>query len=121
GPALLAAAAREHRLTLVHVSTDYVFNGTVTDHREDEPPAPLGVYGQSKAAGEVAVGSVPAHYLLRTSWVVGDGGNFVRTMRRLADEGASPAVVDDQWGRPTFATELARAVRHLLTVRAPYG
>ena len=113
--------AREHRLTLVHFSTDYVFDGTRTAHTEDEPFSPLGVYGQTKAAGDLAVATVPRHYLLRTSWVVGDGGNFVRTMRSLAERGVSPSVVDDQVGRLTFATELARATRHLLDTRAAYG
>lgn len=121
GPANLARAASEHGLTLVHFSTDYVFDGTVAEHREDEPPSPLGVYGQSKAAGDLAVVATPRHYVVRTSWVVGDGANFVRTMARLADEGASPSVVDDQVGRLTFSDELARAVRHLLGTRAAYG
>lgn len=121
GPAHLARAAAEHSLTLVHFSSDYVFDGARTDHPEDEPPSPLGVYGQSKAAGELAATAAPRHYVVRTSWVVGDGPNFVRTMARLADEGVSPAVVDDQVGRLTFTTELARAVRHLLTTRASFG
>ncbi len=121
GPAVLAAIAREHGITLVHYSTDYVFDGTVARHTEDEPVAPLSVYGQSKAAGELAVATVPRHYLLRTTWVVGDGANFVRTMASLADRGVSPSVVDDQHGRLTFADELARATVHLLETRAPYG
>ncbi|HET9499164.1 MAG TPA: bifunctional dTDP-4-dehydrorhamnose 3,5-epimerase family protein/NAD(P)-dependent oxidoreductase [Marmoricola sp.] len=113
-PANLARAAREHGLTLVHYSTDYVFDGTAERHTEDEPVAPLGVYGQSKAAGEIAVRSAPRHLVLRTSWLIGDGNNFVRTMRSLAERGVSPTVVDDQVGRLTFADELARATRHLL-------
>ena len=120
-PAALARLADEHRLTLVHFSTDYVFDGTRAEHREDEPVAPLGVYGQSKAAGELAVAATPRHYLLRTSWLVGDGGNFVRTMQRLAADGVSPTVVADQVGRLTFTSELARATRHLLDVGAPFG
>jgi len=120
-PAHLAAAAREHRLTLVHYSSDYVFDGTLEPHVEDEPYAPLGVYGQTKAAGELAARSAPRHYVLRTSWVVGDGANFVRTMVTLADKGVSPSVVDDQVGRLTFTDELARATRHLLDHDAPYG
>jgi len=120
-PALLARLAVEHRFTLVHYSTDYVFDGTLGVHDEDEPLSPLGVYGQAKAAGDLAVRGAPAHYLLRTSWLVGDGANFVRTMQRLAAQGACPEVVDDQVGRLTFAHELARATRHLLGSRAPYG
>lgn len=120
-PAALARLAIEHRLTLVHYSTDYVFDGSRTEHPEDEPLTPLGVYGQSKAAGDLAVGCCPRHYLLRTSWVVGEGRNFVRTMQALAARGVSPRVVDDQVGRLTFTTELARATRHLLESGAPYG
>ncbi len=120
-PAHLARVAAEHRITLVHYSTDYVFDGSVEQHTEDEPFTPLGVYGQSKAAGDLAVSGAPRHYVLRTSWVVGEGRNFVRTMRQLAHDGVSPAVVNDQFGRLSFTTELARATRHLLTTRAAYG
>ena len=117
----LAAAAREHRLTLVHFSTDYVFDGSLEVHTEDEPLSPLGVYGQSKAAGELAAATAPRHYVLRTSWLIGDGPNFVRTMTDLAARGVAPSVVDDQIGRLTFTDELVRATRHLLETGAPYG
>jgi len=120
-PAHLARAASAHGLTLVHYSTDYVFDGTDELHEESEPVTPLGVYGQSKAAGELAAASTSRHYVLRTSWVVGEGANFVRTMARLADEGVSPSVVNDQIGRLTFTDELARATRHLLEKRPSYG
>ncbi|GAA2127032.1 sugar nucleotide-binding protein [Nocardioides bigeumensis] len=123
-PAALARIAAEHRLTLVHFSSEYVFDGTAAldpGHTEDEPLSPLGVYAQSKAAGDLAVGTTPRHYLLRTSWVIGDGHNFVRTMASLAEKGVSPSVVDDQIGRLTFATELSRATRHLVDSGAAYG
>src|SRR5699024_8463895 len=107
----LARIATEHRLLLVHVSTDYVFDGTVSEHTEDEPVAPLNVYGQTKAAGEIAVATVPRHYIVRTSWVIGDGHNFVRTMKRLAKEGVSPKVVNDQHGRLTLAQDLAYGIK----------
>ena len=113
--------AREHGLTLVHYSSDYVFDGTECEHDEDEPLSPLGVYGQTKAAGDLAVSLAPQHYILRTSWVIGDGGNFVRTMQRLAEQGIAPSVVEDQVGRLTFTGELARATRHLMDTAAPYG
>ncbi len=112
--ARLARLAARHGFTLVHYSTDYVFDGSRDEHDEDEPLTPLGVYGQSKAAGDVAVGTAPRHYVVRTSWVVGDGANFVRTMARLADEGVTPDVVADQVGRLTFTDEIVRATRHLL-------
>ena len=124
GPALIAAAAVAHRMTMVHYSTDYVFDGGGSGPDgfvEDDPVAPLGGYGQSKAAGEFAVRAVPHHYLLRTSGVVGEGRNFVRTMAELAAAGGCPQVVDDQIGRLTFADELARATRHLLEVDAAPG
>lgn len=120
-PAALATLAASHGFTLVHFSSDYVYDGRLDEHDEEEPLAPLGGYGQSKAAGDVAVAKAPRHYLVRTSWLVGDGSNFVRTMARLADEGSAPTVVADQLGRLTFADELARAVRHLVRGRAPYG
>jgi dTDP-4-dehydrorhamnose reductase len=120
-PATLARLADEHRFTLVHYSTEYVFDGTVTPHAEDEPLSPLGVYAQSKAAGDLAVGTARRHYVLRTSWVIGDGNNFVRTMQRLAGDGVSPSVVSDQVGRLTFTDELTRATQHLVGTGAPYG
>jgi dTDP-4-dehydrorhamnose reductase/dTDP-4-dehydrorhamnose 3,5-epimerase len=117
----VARAAVEHSLTLVHISSDYVFDGTAEIHFEDEVPTPLGVYGQSKAAGDLAAATVPRHYIIRTSWVVGEGRNFVRTMAALAAKGVSPAVVDDQWGRLSFASDIASGIRHLLRNKAPYG
>jgi len=117
----LAATAARHRLTVVHVSSDYVFDGTREVHDEAEPFSPLGVYGQTKAAGDAVVSTIARHYIVRTSWVIGDGGNFVRTMARLAKDGVSPSVVDDQFGRLTFTTELARGIVHLLDSGAPYG
>jgi dTDP-4-dehydrorhamnose 3,5-epimerase/reductase len=120
-PATLARIATEHRITLVHYSSDYVFDGTAEVHTEDEAYAPLGVYAQTKAAGDIAVATAPRHYVLRTSWVIGDGHNFVRTMQQLAEKGVSPTVVDDQVGRLTFTGELARATRHLVETSAPYG
>ena len=122
GVAALARVATAHRLTLVHISSDYVFDGAATrPYREDDAMAPLGVYGQTKAAGDQIVGTVPRHYVVRTSWVIGDGRNFVRTMLSLAERGIDPSVVDDQFGRLTFTSELARAIRHLLETRAPHG
>lgn len=117
----LAEIARSLNATFVNVSTDYVFDGTSHIHAETESISPLNVYGQSKAAGELATRIAQKHYLVRTSWVVGDGKNFVRTMESLAARGIDPKVVSDQYGRLTFASELARSIVHLLDVRAPYG
>lgn len=111
----LTAAALKHDLTLIHVSSEYVFDGTQTPHTEDEPFSPLGVYAQSKAAGDIAASLAPKHYILRTTWVIGDGKNFVRTMLGLGKKGIAPTVVSDQIGRLTFTSELVRAIDHLLT------
>jgi dTDP-4-dehydrorhamnose 3,5-epimerase len=119
--ASLASVAAANGITLVHVSSDYVFDGSVTEHSEDEPFTPLGVYGQSKAAGDAVVSAVPRHYILRTSWVIGEGNNFVATMASLAGRGIKPSVVNDQTGRLTFTADLAAGIRHLLDTGAPYG
>ncbi len=118
----LARAVRTCGATLVHVSSEYVFDGKHEGpHPDDWPANPLSVYGQSKADGDIQAGYVTKHYLVRTTWVVGEGGNFVRTMAGLADRGASPTVVDDQIGRPTFTTDLAAGIGHLVRTRAPFG
>lgn len=117
----LAEVAKNHDAVFVNVSTDYVFDGTKENHSEEEALNPLNVYGQSKAAGELATRIAPKHYLVRTSWVVGEGKNFVRTMSTLAERGINPSVVSDQFGRLTFASELARAILHLVQAKAPVG
>lgn len=122
GPAALARIAAENGITLVHVSSDYVFDGSSErPYLESDPLGPLGVYGQSKAAGDLAVATAPRHYIVRTSWVIGTGNNFVRTMASLAERGIDPKVVDDQRGRLTFASQIAAFIRHLLDVRPAYG
>jgi dTDP-4-dehydrorhamnose reductase len=118
----LADAATEHGFTLVHVSSEYVFDGRHDGPMpEDLEPSPLSVYGRSKADGDRKASKTERHYLIRTTWVVGDGNNFVRTMTSLADRGIAPSVVDDQVGRPTFATDLAAGIAHLLGTGAPFG
>ncbi len=122
GPAALAAVARRHDLTLVHLSSEYVFDGRDPEpYREDHPVAPLSAYGASKAAGDLAARGADRHYLVRPTWVVGEGRNFVRTMLGLAATGVEPTVVDDQIGRPTFAADVASAVVALVATGAPYG
>ncbi|SOC47746.1 dTDP-4-dehydrorhamnose 3,5-epimerase [Blastococcus aggregatus] len=118
----LARAVRTCGATLVHISTEYVFDGRHEGpHPEDWPANPLSVYGQSKADGDLQAGYVTKHYLVRTTWVAGEGGNFVRTMAGLADRGVSPSVVDDQIGRITHADDLAAGIKHLVETRAPFG
>jgi dTDP-4-dehydrorhamnose 3,5-epimerase len=117
----LARVALAHDMTLLHISSDYVFDGTREPHMEDEPFSPLSVYGASKAAGDIIVSMLDKHYILRTTWVIGEGKNFVRTMLNLAEKAVSPTVVSDQIGRLTFTSELVRAIDHLLSMAAPYG
>jgi len=117
----LARTAVEHDLTLVQVSSDYVFDGSEEAHPEGEAFSPLGVYGQSKAAGDAVVSVVPRHYIVRTSWVIGEGNNFVRTMSSLAGRGIAPSVVNDQIGRLSFTQDIAAGIKHLLESGAAYG
>jgi dTDP-4-dehydrorhamnose 3,5-epimerase len=109
-------------LTLVHVSSDYVFDGTSdSPYGEAEAFSPLGVYGQTKAAADALVATVTQHYILRTSWVIGEGNNFVRTMASLAERGIKPSVVNDQIGRLTFTHDLAACIQHLLSTNSAFG
>lgn len=117
----LCLYAAQHTATLVHVSTDYVFDGLTPNHSETEVVGPLNTYGQSKAAGELAVSILPKHYIIRTQWLIGDGKNFVRTMYELGKKGVSPTVVNDQFGRLTFANSLADFISYLLEHEHVYG
>jgi dTDP-4-dehydrorhamnose reductase len=113
GPRLLAENCRRERLPLIHISTDYVFDGRkVTPYTEMDSIAPLGVYGRSKAAGDAYVReALEEHVILRTSWVYGvHGSNFLKTILRLAVERREIRVVADQKGCPTGTTDLAEAV-----------
>ena len=113
GPAYLASACEKVGIPLVHISTDYVFDGQKQgSYLVTDPVSPLGVYGKSKAAGEVAVREhLPEHVILRTSWVYGvHGHNFVKTMLRLGREREVIHVVADQYGCPTYAADLAEAI-----------
>ncbi|MFG1230461.1 dTDP-4-dehydrorhamnose reductase [Xanthobacter wiegelii] len=113
GPALLAQATRTAGIPLVHVSTDYVFDGTADrPYVETDPIGPLGVYGASKLAGELAVRSGnPRSVVMRTAWVLSrHRANFLKTMLRLAETRPQLRVVGDQFGCPTSAAEIAEAL-----------
>jgi dTDP-4-dehydrorhamnose reductase len=116
GPKNLGAVTAGLGIRIMHVSTDFVFDGSKkTPYREDDATGPLSVYGKSKLQGEAGLSSVAEDYVIvRTSWLYGrDGGNFVRTILRLAEERDTLDVVDDQRGSPTYALDLAGALRDL--------
>jgi dTDP-4-dehydrorhamnose reductase len=113
GPANLADYCQQSALPLIHISTDYVFDGSKAgSYCEDDAVAPLGVYGQSKEAGESEVRRrIQAHLIIRTAWLYGvHGQNFVNTMLRLGKERETIRVVGDQRGCPTYAADLANTI-----------
>ena len=116
GPRNLAIAARETGAKLLHVSTDYVFDGTKeTPYYESDPICPQSVYGSTKAEAEKMVQQMADRYfILRTAWLYGDGKNFAKTMLRLAETNDTVKVVGDQYGTPTSAYELAKGLDSLL-------
>ncbi|MEO7994070.1 MAG: dTDP-4-dehydrorhamnose reductase, partial [bacterium] len=117
----LALACEEFGALMVYISTDYVFDGTKNKpYREYDHPNPINVYGESKLLGEEYVKQLLIrHFIIRTSWLVGKkGGNFVKTIAKLAQERTELNVVNDQFGRPTFTSDLAAAIRQL--IETPY-
>ncbi|WP_426595908.1 dTDP-4-dehydrorhamnose reductase [Pectobacterium brasiliense] len=124
GPQNLAIVATKYNVRLVHVSTDYVFDGSATEpYSEDSATNPLSVYGNTKLAGEQAVTKVsPEAIIVRTAWVFSEyGNNFVKTMLRLAKERDSLSIVNDQRGCPTYAGDLAQTIISLLEKNAVGG
>jgi dTDP-4-dehydrorhamnose reductase len=115
-PGIIAAACAECGATLVHFSTDYVFDGTNREYREDDHPNPINVYGQSKLEGEIAVQENTDDYrIIRTSWLYGSHGrNFVDTILTLSKQMPGVRVVNDQWGKPTYTVDLAQKTPELL-------
>lgn len=116
GPRNLSIAASETGAKLMHISTDYVFPGTQDRPlTEFDPVGPTSMYGKTKLAGENFVKEFSEkHFIIRTAWLYGDGKNFVKTMLRLAEDHREVGVVKDQYGTPTSAAELAKAVKYLL-------
>ncbi|WP_275002765.1 dTDP-4-dehydrorhamnose reductase [Promicromonospora iranensis] len=124
GAANLARATAASGARLVHVSTDYVFDGGATEpYREDAPVRPRSAYGRTKAAGEWAVrAEAPDALVVRTAWLYGAGGRcFPRTIARVAGERDRLSVVDDQTGQPTWTADLADLVVRLVAAEAPGG
>ncbi|MBI9085428.1 MAG: dTDP-4-dehydrorhamnose reductase [Desulfobacterales bacterium] len=128
GPANLSEICKKQKVPLIHISTDFVFDGERrTPYLPDEPMNPLSVYGRTKAAGEEAVRELlPRHLIVRTSWLyASNGANFVATMLRLGREHKKIRVVSDQFGSPTCAADLATALlsmgRQVLKNDGPWG
>ena len=117
-PEIMAEMAQKISASLVHISTDYVFDGKhYTSYKEDDLTNPLGIYGQSKLRGEIGIrNNCDNHIILRTAWVYGckGHGNFVKTMLRLGQEKAELRVVEDQIGTPTWSYDIANAIANLL-------
>jgi dTDP-4-dehydrorhamnose reductase len=114
----LALTARLKKARLLHISTDYVFDGRKEEaYLETDTPNPLGIYGHSKLQGELHIReNIDSHVILRTAWLYGpDGNNFVRTMLRLFQERAEVRIVADQWGSPTLAGDLADVILQIIT------
>lgn len=117
GAAKLAEQCAANSIKLIHVSTDFVFDGQLSrPYKEDDPISPLGVYGASKAAGEKGVLKAdPSAVVVRTSWLYSSfGGNFVKTMRKLGEDRDSLNVIYDQIGTPTYARDLANAILQII-------
>lgn len=121
----IAQVCLENDCTLLHVSTDFVFDGKkTTPYTENDHTHPQGIYGQTKRDGELEISRIlPAHFVIRTSWVYSEfGHNFMKTMLRLASEREELQVVDDQIGTPTYAVDLAHAlVQIVLSRKTQYG
>ena len=122
-PRVLAEEANKSQALLIHISTDYVFDGKNNrPYQENDLTNPLSIYGETKLAGEQAISSICSNYLiLRTAWVYGSGGksNFVKTMLRLGAQKSELKVVSDQIGSPTWATDIAQTIAMLITKDQP--
>ena len=116
GPGYIATACSETEAILVHYSTDYIFDGTKQEYREDDLPNPLNIYGKSKLLGEVSIRKNMENYrIIRTSWLFGSHGrNFVDTILSLSRQVPDVRVVNDQIGKPTYTTDLAQATAGII-------
>jgi dTDP-4-dehydrorhamnose reductase len=117
GPGYIAKACTEVDAILVHISTDYIFDGTLTEYREDDQPNPINAYGESKLLGEVSIAKNLENYrIIRTSWLYGrHGKNFVDTILTLSRQMPVVRVVNDQIGKPTYTVDLANKVPEILS------
>lgn len=117
----LALACKKNDVILIHISTDFVFDGEAkTPYREDDSTNPISVYGQTKRDGELKISSnLSQHFIIRTSWLYSEfAGNFVKTMLRLSKEREELSVVDDQTGCPTYAKDLAEVILKIIDIQS---
>ncbi len=125
GPKNLAIAADKYNCILVHISTDYVFNGDLDinkTYKENDKTMPVTVYGKTKKEGEDnIIQNSSKYYILRTAWLYGEGNNFVRTMLKLSKEKEELNVVNDQHGSPTYTEDLASIIKQIIDKKIPYG
>lgn len=125
GPRNLAVAASKSDSVLIHISTDYVFGGDLNlekDYKENDPKSPVTAYGVTKLHGEEEIiANTNKYYIFRTAWLYGDGNNFVRTMLNLGTTKDEISVVNDQYGSPTYAEDLANIIGEAIENNIPYG
>ncbi len=123
GVRFVAEACRKNNASLMHISTDYVFDGSKESYSEDDKTNPINVYGKSKELGEkYLMETLNEYYLVRASWMFGDNGkNFVDTIVQLAKEKKELRVVDDQHGRPTYTDDLSKQVKNIIEAKNPFG
>lgn len=125
GPANLAKAAKKVGSKLVHISTDYVFNGDLDitkTYKEDDKVDPVTAYGRTKQHGEEGVkNGTDQYYIFRTAWLYGDGNNFIRTMSKLGEKNKEVKVVSDQYGSPTYTEDLTNIIYQAIENKIPYG
>lgn len=125
GPKNLSIAAKNENAILVHISTDYVFDGDLDiskAYKEEDKVNPVSVYGKTKLEGEELIKeNLDKYYIFRTAWLYGDGNNFVRTMLKLAKDKEAVNVVNDQHGSPTFAGDLAKVIKQAIEKKIPFG
>lgn len=121
----LAKVANQNNAVLIHISTDYVFDGEKDinlNYTEEDSTNPKSVYGKTKLESEIEVQkNCEKYYVFRTSWLFGDGNNFVRTMIRLGNEKEEVSVVNDQYGSPTYCGDLANIIKQAIDKKIPYG
>lgn len=124
GIRILATVSELYFSKFIHISTDYVFDGSLDlneSYKEDDITNPINVYGKTKLQGEEQIRKHEYNYILRTSWLFGDGNNFVNKMIELGNKYAEINVVSDQYGSPTFTDDLAQVIKEIIEKEIPFG